>query len=503
MVVLKSLDAVNYAGYLFVVVASQMMDIALVVSQRILEPQSLKKRTYRGEVSKMSNFTGPIAQPRRNVIYQGHVLDRFEPIQNETVDCIITSPPYWGQRQYLTEPVTWPSGWIGELGQEPTVHQFIENMMAVIAECWRVLKRTGSFWLNVTDTFNSKGAGNQSVDPHLAQGDGAFGRQLARNTTERGYFTEKTEDRRFMAKTQLGIPERLVVAMLDTGSWGKRNTIIWQKPNVLPQSAKDRFTVDFEYLYLFVKSPQYYFEQQFEPFSKKYIQRLMRGAEKAKREMAAAKQKYEDTGGQSGGEWMGKHSGYFNEKGELKIGSSRGRNKRSIWRISPFPFKEAHFATFPPKLVEACLNPGCPVFTCPSCAAPYHSVWEITNGEPAEDYQGQATKDYESHSAQNPSDTKRRVLRAMARKEEFKGWQQQCKCEETAARPTPGLVLDPFFGSGTTGVVARKMGYDFIGIELNPDYVDIAKKRLRSVKVVRNLKDLMLLPREDKEPTKE
>lgn len=167
----------------------------------------------------------------------GNCAEILKTLPSESIDCVVTSPPYWGLRDYKTEPVEWPDGWRGQLGLEPTPQLYIQHLVGIFDEVKRVLKDTGTCWVNLGDTYG----GTTKTDKSLAQ-----------------------------------IPSRFAIAMTDAG-WILRNEIIWWKRNCMPSSVKDRFTVDFEKLFFFVKSKKYYFEQQLEPVAECSIKRAEYG----------------------------------------------------------------------------------------------------------------------------------------------------------------------------------------------------------------------------------
>lgn len=319
----------------------------------------------------------------KNSILQGDALSALRNIPDNSIDTVITSPPYYGLRSYNTMPVVWDDdnscdhvweyetkrgisggtkskkvqikgetnfqivpntqsatcqkcgAWLGELGQEPNHRLFILHLLYVFIDCARVLKPTGSMWINIADC----------------------------------YFN----------KSLLGIPDRLKISLIDSGLIC-RNEIIWHKPNQMPQSVKDRFTNDYEKFYWFTKEGNYYFEQQLEPYSSTVTHKLRNKAQ----------EKYKGT--------------ILFSNGGRDYYSQGGRNKRAVWSINTEPQKELHFAAYPKKLIETPIMSTCP--------------------------------------------------------------------EE-------GVVLDPFFGSGTTGVIAKQLGRNFVGIELNSEYIKIANERLK------------------------
>lgn len=343
-----------------------------------------------------------------NSIYVGDVLDVLKTLPSESIDCVITSPPYWGQRNYGT--AVWSGGEetcsheaariknrfdysLGgiqkqynksnvvsydntcltcgavrsdnQLGRESTYNDYLVNLINVFSEIRRVVKDTGSVWVNLGDVYASK--------------------NIVNNTA--GVTTTR--------KSQIQIPTRFSIRMTDDLEYILRNTIIWHKPNVFPSSTKDRFTHDFEYFFFFTKNQKYYFEQQFEPLAESSIARADYGW-KGKKLL-------------DGESWNGlKHM----EKMGRRFAPSKGRNKRAVWTI-PNAGAEAvstgeHVAPYPERLIET------PILAC---------------------------------------------------------------C------PIGGVVLDPFMGSGTTGAVAKSLGRNFVGIDLNENYAEAAMRRIDNTQV--------------------
>jgi DNA modification methylase len=277
------------------------------------------------------------------------------------VDCVITSPPYYGLRDYGIE---------NQIGQENSPKEYLDNLIVIFSECKRIIKKSGSIWINIGDSYGGTGSKGNHKDPKNKQG---------RN----GQVVSKTQ--KLNPKSLLQIPERLSIRLQDELGLIKRNTVIWYKPNVMPSSVKDRFTVDYEPFLFFTKNPKYYFETQYEPLSPNSIDRY----------------KYKFGGGskykhlfQNNGTWENPVYLDYNQKGRLK---------RCVWEITTKSFKGAHFAVFPEDLIETPIRACCPI---------------------------------------------------------------------------NGVVLDPFMGSGTVGVVAQKQHKNFIGIELNEKYIEIANKRI-------------------------
>lgn len=302
-----------------------------------------------------------------NKILQGDALSVLKILPDESIDMCMTSPPYWALRDY---------GVKGQLGLESTFQQYINDLCDIFDEIRWILKESGTCWVNLGDTYAS--GGGKGVEQSAR-------RRQRKNTGAYPDQAPKSKLRTDMGKCLLQIPARFSIEMTNR-DWILRNEIIWYKPNCMPASVKDRFTVDFEKLFFFVKNKRYSFNQQFEPLKKESLRRT----------------KY-PFGGTPG-------KAYPNEKREKPYPNEwrlnpNGRNKRCVWRISPRSYKEAHFAVYPEELCMTPIEAGCP-----------------------------------------------------------KG----------------GIVLDPFFGSGTTGVVAKKLNRKYIGIELNQKYIKIARQRLKN-----------------------
>jgi len=306
-----------------------------------------------------------------NKIINGNSLEVLKTIPDNSIDCCITSPPYWGLRDY---------GHDEQLGSEKHFKDFVINLSNVFDEVQRVLKPTGTCFINLGDTYGGSGSGttkNADTSKYVENSKQVY--VLPNGTSKASQFRGTA-----MNKSLCMIPERFAIEMIDRG-WCLRNQIIWHKPNQMPSSAKDRFTVDFEKVFFFVKQPtDYYFEQQLEPYTEpldRWAGQMVRGNYKTKTEQFAVQER----------------------NGRDMRPNPEGKNMRTVWSINTEPSTEAHFATYPQRLVERMLKAGC---------------------------------------------------------------------------PENGIVLDPFFGSGTTGVYARKVNRNFVGIELNPEYVKIAENRL-------------------------
>jgi len=295
-------------------------------------------------------------------IVVGDVLENLSYLDDESVRCAVTSPPYFGLRDYGTD---------GQIGLEKTPNEYVEKIVAVFREVRRVLKKDGTLWLNLGDSYIAQKTGSPGKGGQFLQG----GRKTQKVASNRP--TKKAQG--LKPKDLIGIPWRVAFALQADG-WYLRQDIIWHKPNPMPESVRDRCTKSHEYLFLMSKSSKYYFDH-----------------EAIKEPSAQPNRKRADKMGGNKYQKGVKHS-----DGSVFTGS-KTRNRRDVWSITTKPFKGAHFAVFPEDLVEPCILAG------------------SQKGD---------------------------------------------------------IVLDPFLGSGTVGVVARRHERMFIGVELNPEYAEIAKKRI-------------------------
>jgi len=358
-----------------------------------------------------------------NKIYNLECREGLKYLPDNSIDCCVTSPPYWNLRDYNLDTVLWPeieysifgftiniSEWTGCLGLEPTPEMFVGHIVLIFREVKRVLKPEGTLWLNFGDSYaaNSK---NRNIEQAQAKNT-LQGRKNEEILIQQNKITSGLK-----SKDLVGIPWMVAFALRADG-WYLRQDIIWHKPNPMPESVADRCTKSHKYIFLLSKSPKYYYNQDAikEPASNNTHARQARAKNGAKSNpddkkngIRPPKCQKIPSGWDTG---PGNHNKLLGRYGKIKNNESFNsamanivdeRNKRSVWTVSPKAFPEAHFATFPQMLIVDCIKAGC---------------------------------------------------------------------------PENGTVLDTFMGAGTTAVVARKLNRNFIGFELNKKYIDIANKRL-------------------------
>jgi len=367
----------------------------------------------------------------------------------ESVQCVVTSPPYWGLRDYGLPPSTWGDGWTGCLGLEPTPQQFLVHLVELFGEVRRVLRRDGTCWFNMGDCYASPsapgGGSPRATEPGRKHDD--QGRALCKEA-HKSWPGGTSRGAGLAAKQRLLMPARCALALQADG-WWVRSEIVWAKPNPMPSSVTDRPTDEHEMLYLLTRAPRYFYdadavrERHKEPGRVNTPNGHRRDANEARR----------GTGG-----------------GETSYNPA-GRNRRTVWTIPTQAYKGAHFATFPEKLVAPCILAGTSERgACSECGAPWRRVVDVKGGSIGSgDWSPDGsleTGDNRPGTWSNPADYTRTTT----------GWEPTCAHAD--APTVPCVVLDPFSGSGTTGLVARKLGRSYVGIELSEEYLELSRARL-------------------------
>jgi len=363
----------------------------------------------------------------KHEILVGDVLAGLRAMPDASVQCVVTSPPYWGLRDYGVE---------GQIGLEPTPEEYVEKMVEVFREVKRVLRDDGTVWLNLGDSYASAWAcGRRNV---VGSGSLEDGKRDARPNRLVNGLKEKD---------LVGIPWRVAFALQADG-WYLRSDIIWSKPNPMPESVTDRPTKSHEYVFLLAKQARYFYDCD----AVREGSGIWRGTDFLPTS---------DKDRAGNGKTSATGASFRNRTDAAR----NGRNRRTVWEIATQPMPEAHFATFPEALVKPCIMAGTSERgACPKCGAP----WRRSTSS-----QSSGSGDHRAVPGQNKPFTIPRgdYLRSTT------GWEPSCTCD--VAETVPCVVLDPFGGSGTVAKVARDLGRSSISCELNPEYVEIAKKRLR------------------------
>lgn len=304
-----------------------------------------------------------------NKIYHGNCLEVLKDFENNSINCCITSPPYYGLRDYGVE---------GQLGNEDTPVEYVNKLVNIFSEVKRVLKDDGTLWINIGDSYSVSGKGSARYPDSIKGSKQATNKGTVNVPKMKiGYVGGDIKP-----KDLIGIPWMLAFALRADG-WYLRQDIIWAKGNPMPESVKDRCTKSHEYIFLMTKSRKYYFDNV------------------SIKEPCVSKQPAGNKKNMNQGR-IGKEGWSFNPENSIP---KEGRNKRDVWTVNTKPCKEAHFATFPDTLIEPCVLAGC---------------------------------------------------------------------------PEAGIILDPFMGSGTTGMVAKRYNRNYVGIELNSEYIEIAENRIKN-----------------------
>ena len=375
-------------------------------------------------------------EPLPYTLYQGDCRAILATLPPQSVHCVVTSPPYFGLRDYQCE---------GQLGLEPTLEGYVEALLEVFREVKRVLRDDGTLWLVLGDSFfgnaSAGGEATRTCDnpPH------ARDRHLP---TKRGSGLK--------AKDLCGVPWRVAFALQADG-WYLRSDIIWAKLNPMPESVQTRPTRAHEYVFLMTKQPRYWYNAA-------AIAEPCVDPDDDRKAHSKAGQKTLPTALVNG----------------MRPGSATyaHRNKRSVWSLATQPFSGTalggttdHFAVYPERLVEPCILAGCPAQCCPTCGQGYVAVTERTSQQRQTSWSGSGRA---NGCVAGGGHQGRTGIWSTAVVDH--GTVPACSC--LPAPPVPGTVLDPFLGSGTTLAVTVRLGRQGIGIELSPAYLALAERRI-------------------------
>ena len=397
-----------------------------------------------------------------NQILHGNILEIAPTLPAQSVHCIVTSPPYYGLRDYGAD---------GQIGLESTPEEYIAKMVALFGELRRVLRDDGTLWLNLGDSYTA-GAGsrngtNLSGLKKNVKNEETRQRLLVENKIYRGdSFKEIVTG--LPPKNLPGIPWRVALALQADG-WYLRSDIIWAKPNPMPESVTDRPTKAHEYIFLLSKSERYYYDA--EAVRENLADERMGNPGAYKWSYANDPQTGKGIRGNGGPSVKLQNEGW-NSNGKVT-----GRNRRTVWTVATQPYSGAHFATFPPKLIEPCILAGCPAEVCSECGAPVVRVVETIATKATSRAQSFGRSgNVANHILPGQSAAQHRPGRDSGINQSVTtGFTPTCQCN---APTVPGVVLDPFFGSGTVGQVAIETGRQWLGVELNPEYIKLANQRI-------------------------
>ena len=372
-------------------------------------------------------------------IIQGDCIEGLRTLPDASVHCCVTSPPYWGLRDY---------GHDGQIGLEATPEAYVDRMVEVFREVRRVLRDDGTCWVNLGDSYSGGKTGRDDADRTIRL------RGNAGDTIRQGDVyacKNRTVPDGLKPKDLVGIPWRVAFALQADG-WWLRQDIIWHKPNPMPESVRDRCTKAHEYVFLLTKSERYFYDAE-------AVSEALSG------KPHAPGNKCSTDGGHM-------RNDFGTDAMQRVWGASGRRNRRSVWTVTTKPYSGAHFAVMPAALVEPCIKAGCPDQCCTMCGAGYERV---TAKERTATRPGTATKVTGDCMTDGNRDPQRHVTTTQTL-----GWQPACDC--AASGTMPGTVLDPFAGSGTTLAVAAELGRSGIGCELNPEYIELAEQRIAKSK---------------------
>lgn len=471
-----------------------------------------------------------------NQILQGDCREVLKHFADQTFHMCVTSPPYWGLRSYSgNQDLIWGgdpdcrheflietapprkrsdkdvidhkskqhtakgsnynsakgkfcihcNAWSGPFGLEPTIEMFIDHTVQIFREVWRVLRNDGTLWINIADSYATKGSGSGQNNSKIGDGEAVKGFRHNRYLNQKNPCTTIGN---IKPKDLCLVPDRLRIALQDDG-WYVRSKIVWHKTNPMPESCRDRPTKAHEDVILLTKSgknlywthpskkgvrekpaPAYYWKHkntdqilQYPPVSDRLIKKFW------KRKNAWTGHDYFYDGEAIAEDCVTNHRDGRSSVKKIDDWNlpppNNKKNKRNVWTLATKGYSGAHFATFPEELIEPCIKAGTSEYgVCPKCLNPWERLIEKTDSIIER-------TDWAENSGNRtaPSGTMVRFAESITI-----GWQPTCDC---GLKAIPALVLDPFGGADTTGVVSKKLGRSSISIELSGEYCDIGDKR--------------------------
>lgn len=386
-------------------------------------------------------------------IINSDALTALRTLPERSVQCVVTSPPYFQLRNYGVD---------GQIGLERTPAAFLDALYAVFDEVKRVLRDDGCVFVNLGDSYAGSSKGPSKS--HNAPTGGA-------NPHSMGLNSGATYGAR--PKSLLLIPERFAIGMADRG-WIVRSQIVWAKKSAMPESVRDRPTSAWEPIWMFVKQPRYYWDAD-------AVRQPQTGGTHARGNKAAVAPKIAAAGSGI------KNNGSFLAAMTESAPADGMANLRNVWHLSPEPSRDEHYAAYPTEIPRRCiLAATSEKGQCPACGAPWARVVERERGTPATEVRGYqagvtGTTPKVTHGKGSPNAVVGANYMQMTPRggvrSETTGWAPTCRCVD-AGEPVPQTVLDPFLGSGTTALVADRLERDAIGIELNPQYAAMARRRI-------------------------
>ncbi len=410
------------------------------------------------------------------LVLLGDVLARLADVASASVHCIVTSPPYWGLRDYGIAPTAWPAvtyrpAWdlpevtvpamTCALGLEPDLLSFIAHLVLVFRKLARVLRPDGCCWMNLGDSYATGTNAGRGASKRTDVGAHA-GRSQAPRRSPPG----------LPPKNLLLQPHRAALALQADG-WVLRQDDVWEKPSPVPESVTDRTTRAHEYVFQLARGERYFYD----------------ASAVAEPAVHAASRNSARTHGSSRG-----RTGDHRAVNVPWAGATR--NPRSVWRLAAAPFKGAHFATFPPGLPRRCIlagtsEKGC----CPSCGAPWRPVVEKAKVGPVWNQRGPRTGDHQrgprtgDHQRGDLEEGRGKFAERYQVRAERTGWSAGCACPSNHL-VVPCVVLDPFAGSGTTLAEAHALNRHALGVDAQPDYVPHMHERMSEAEGRRSLRAL-------------